>query len=278
VQVIDTHTHFYDPERPEGVPWPPRDNQTLYRRVLPQHFRDVAGPVGVSKTVVVEASNRIEDNDWILHLAERDESIVGFVGNLDVGSAGFADALARYAGNPLFRGIRAHPSAIAVLVEPPAVGNLAALAELDLALDLLAHPADLLAVASLAEALPGLRIVLDHVAHVPIDGKTPDEGWKRGIEAVAGRRNVFCKLSGLTEAAVERPAPTDPSYYAPTIAFLFDALGAERLMYASNWPVCELASDYETGFRVVEAFLAGRSADERDHVWTKTARAVYRLS
>ncbi|HCO95643.1 MAG TPA: hypothetical protein DIU00_17135 [Phycisphaerales bacterium] len=36
--VIDTHTHFYDPTRPKGVPWPPRTDP-LYRPHLPEHFR-----------------------------------------------------------------------------------------------------------------------------------------------------------------------------------------------------------------------------------------------
>jgi hypothetical protein len=37
--LIDTHTHFYDPSRPQGVPWPPRDDKLLYRTVLPKNYR-----------------------------------------------------------------------------------------------------------------------------------------------------------------------------------------------------------------------------------------------
>ena len=33
--IIDTHVHFYDPTRPGGVPWPPKDDKVLYRPVLP---------------------------------------------------------------------------------------------------------------------------------------------------------------------------------------------------------------------------------------------------
>ncbi len=40
--IIDTHTHFYDPTRPQGVPWPPKDDAVLYRRVLPRDFRALA--------------------------------------------------------------------------------------------------------------------------------------------------------------------------------------------------------------------------------------------
>src|ERR1035437_2583282 len=42
--LIDTHTHFYDPTRPQGVPWPPRDDQLLYRTVLPKDYRALTVP------------------------------------------------------------------------------------------------------------------------------------------------------------------------------------------------------------------------------------------
>src|SRR5262245_27953453 len=64
--IIDCHTHFYDPSRPGGVPWPGKDDKVLYRTVLPKQFREVAGPLGVTGTVVVEASPLVEDNQWLL--------------------------------------------------------------------------------------------------------------------------------------------------------------------------------------------------------------------
>ncbi len=81
--VIDTHTHFYDPTRPGGVPWPPKDDAVLYRRVLPGDYRALPKPRRVAATVVVEASPWLEDNQWILDLAAKDPFIVGFVGNLN---------------------------------------------------------------------------------------------------------------------------------------------------------------------------------------------------
>jgi len=53
--VIDTHIHFYDPSRPQGVPWPPRDEKLLYRTVLPKTYRALPVPKPVTGTVVVEA-------------------------------------------------------------------------------------------------------------------------------------------------------------------------------------------------------------------------------
>ena len=78
--IVDTHTHLYDPTRPQGIPWPNKDNEQLYRTVLPEHFKQTAGPSGVTHTVVVEASVWVDDNDWILDLAKDEPAIVGFVG------------------------------------------------------------------------------------------------------------------------------------------------------------------------------------------------------
>ena len=62
--VIDTHTHFYDPTRPQGVPWPPREDKLLYRPVLPKDYRALPVPQPVTGTVVVEASPWVEDNQF----------------------------------------------------------------------------------------------------------------------------------------------------------------------------------------------------------------------
>ena len=47
--IIDTHTHFYDPTRPQGIPWPSENEAWLYRTVLPEHHRELAAPEGVAR-------------------------------------------------------------------------------------------------------------------------------------------------------------------------------------------------------------------------------------
>ncbi|MEM7013931.1 MAG: amidohydrolase, partial [Verrucomicrobiota bacterium] len=61
LDVIDCHTHFYDPTRPEGVPWP-GEGSALYRTVLPKHLRGLKAFRPVTGTVIVEASPWVEDN------------------------------------------------------------------------------------------------------------------------------------------------------------------------------------------------------------------------
>ena len=78
--VIDTHTHFYDPARPGGIAWPAKDDAALYRRATPEDFKNLAEPLGIAGTVVVEASPVIADNEWLLELAAREPFILGVVG------------------------------------------------------------------------------------------------------------------------------------------------------------------------------------------------------
>lgn len=274
--IIDTHTHFYDPSRDQGVPWPPKDQEVLYRTVLPHHFKEIVRPLGVTGTVVVEASSWVTDNHWILDLAAREPAIVGFVGNIDLRSSDCEFYLKRFSCNELFRGVRARDFPVAELLDETAEAGLSTLADLDLSLDLLAHPDDLSAVDKLAGKFPSLRIVLDHVVHVPIDGKEPAAVWVNGIRKAAAHENVCCKVSRLTEAAVTQPAPSDPGYYAPTLKELWRTFGTNRLMYGSNWPVCEVASDYQTGLAVVQSFLENRPESERDDVMWRTAKSIYK--
>jgi hypothetical protein len=51
IECIDTHTHFYDPSRPGGIAWPPKDAVELYRTVLPAEYRSLASPLGIAGTV-----------------------------------------------------------------------------------------------------------------------------------------------------------------------------------------------------------------------------------
>ncbi|TXT18353.1 MAG: amidohydrolase 2, partial [Planctomycetota bacterium] len=167
--MVDCHTHFYDPTRPEGVPWPGKGDAVLYRTILPKQFLEQAAPVGVTKTIVVEASPRVEDNAWLLDLAAKNPSIIGVVGNLTPGKPEFAGHLKRFAANKLYRGIRVNHNAVkAGLDQAEFLADVRRLAELGLELDVNGGPDMPADVARLAEKLPELRIVINHLGNVDI--------------------------------------------------------------------------------------------------------------
>ena len=274
--IIDTHTHFYDPTRSEGVPWPDPDDDVLYRPVYPEHHKALAIPEGVTGTVVVEASTWVEDNQWILNLAENEPFIVGFVGNLDIGAPDFEGNLERYAANPLFRGVRLRGVDIGEVVTGGDLANIEMLAAKDLSVDLLSSPDALPGVTALAAKIPELRIVINHVAGVPIDGKAPDAGWVEGMQMAAANPHVYCKVSGLVESTKDEPAPTDVAYYAPTVDVLWDAFGVDRLVYGSNWPVSERFADYATVQRIVSQYFNAKGVVATEKYFWRNATAAYK--
>ena len=212
--LIDNHTHFYDPTRPQGVPWPPRDDKLLYRPVLPKDYCALPVPRPVTGTVVVEASPWLEDNQWVLDLAAHEPFIVGFVGNLPVATKGFAGHLKRFAANKLFRGIRLRDRKLEGTLDDPAfVSDLKLLADHDLSLDLVGGMEILPFADRLSKQVPDLRIIIDHLAGVVVDGKTPPADWVAQMRALARRPKIYCKLSGLVEGTgrIDGSAPRDGS-------------------------------------------------------------------
>ncbi len=274
--IIDTHTHFYDPTRPQGVPWPNPKDSILYKTVLPEHFKAVALPAGVSGTIIVEASEWVEDNQWILDLAAKEPFIKGFVGNLQPGTEGFAQNLDRFSASPLFRGIRPRGSRIKNRTDAGFFADLQKLADKDLELDLLITPEALPDAVSLVRRLPQMRVVINHVANVHITGKAPDSAWADGMRKAAESPRVYCKVSGLASATRQIPAPKDVAFYAPTLDVLWEAFGEDRLIYGSDWPVCSRFAEYSDVLRVVTEYFAkkGKTASEK-YFW-KNGKAAYK--
>lgn len=278
--IVDCHTHFYDPARPEGVPWPGKNDAVLYRTVLPPDFLKQAEPVGVTKTVVVEASPWVEDNAWLLELAIKQPSILGVVGNLKPGEPEFANHLQRFTANPIFRGIRVNHNAVrAGLEKPEFLADLRRLADANLELDVNGGPETPADVARLAAKIPELRIVINHLANVTVDGKQPPAMWLAGMQAAAKHPRVFCKVSALVEHA--RPSsgdttpPDDVEFYRPILDAIWNTFGDDRLIYGSNWPVSERFASYAKVFAIVKQYVAARGASATDKFFWKNAVSAY---
>jgi L-fuconolactonase len=259
--VIDTHTHFYDPSRPQGVPWPARDDAFLYRPVLPAEYKSLAAPLGIDGTVVVEASPWVEDNAFILDLAKKELFIAGLCGSLPAGTPEFKQHLRRFTKNPLFRGIRLRDSDWPKKLDDPAfVADMKRLVDADLEVDVNVGVNGLADVAKRADVAPALRIVLDHCGNTPIDGKAVSPAWLGGMTVLAKRMNVFAKVSGLVEGTKKRngDAPADVAYYRPVLDWLWRLFGEDRLIWGSNWPVSARFAPLATVYQIPRDYIADR--------------------
>jgi len=278
--IIDTHVHFYDPSRPQGVPWPPKTDSLLYRPVLPPEWKALAKPLGVTGCVIVEASPLEEDNPWILDLAAGAPFILGVVGHLKPGSPGFRASLDRFARNPRFKGIRTGLWG----VDPAAAGSafipdLRALADRGLALDVGQGVPHMETAARLAAAVPALRIVVNHFGGPKIADGAPDPRWLAAVRGAAAHPNVVMKLSGLVEGTGRRegdaPSALDP--YRPFFETVWNAFGPDRLVFGSNWPVSARFAPYFRVLDLARAFLGERGPAALDAGLRTNAMRTYRL-
>ncbi|WP_034590478.1 amidohydrolase family protein [Hamadaea tsunoensis] len=202
---------------------------------------------GVERTVLVEAA-RCDDGETteFLALAARTPRIAGVVGWADPADPGLAGKLAAHRAGPggdKLVGIRAQAQGFGdgYLTDPAVVRGIATVADAGLAFDLVIRAAQLPSAAALARALPGARLVLDHLGKPPIAAGGFD-AWRRDLDALAAYPGVTAKFSGLvTEADPAGWALDDLRPYASAALELF---GPDRLIWGSDWPVVDLAGGY----------------------------------
>jgi len=277
--IIDCHTHFYDPERKEGVPWPNKQDALLYRPVMPEEFAKLAKPLGVTGTIVVEASPWVEDNQWLLDLARRETLIVGIIGNLKPGSEDFVKNVERFTQYRKFRGIRLSVNDLKKgLDQATYLDHLRVLSMLELTVDVNGGPETPAIVAKLAKKLPELSIVINHCGNLRIDGQQPPADWLAGMQAAAEHKHVYCKVSALVEATGKRDgdAPTNLDFYRPVLDALWSTWGVHRVIYGSNWPVSSRAASYQTVFDIVSKYARARSQVAYEGLFSQNSIAAYR--
>jgi L-fuconolactonase len=277
--VIDCHTHFFDPTRPGGVPWPNADSP-LYKPTYPKDYLAQSTPHPVASTVVVEASPLLKDNQWILDLAKKNTFIIGFCGNLDPSNGEFSVNLNNLVKDRTFSGIRLSGEMIAKNVDTADfIANLRLLDRENLQIDVNGPTNTLPAVAKLATHIPSLRIVIDHLANTAINGTTIDLVWRTNMEEVAKHENVFAKVSGLVEAAAraKKPASLKTDYYASHLDVMWKAFGEDRLVYGSNWPVCGLYAPLFDVQRIATEYFTRKGQTALEKVMGGNAMVAYAL-
>jgi L-fuconolactonase len=273
IPVIDTHTHFYDPTRSQGVPWPPGTDPLLYKPHLPEHFRTLTEKHGVIGTVVVEASGWIQDNQWILDLAKENSVIVGFIGNLEPGKPEFAGHLKRFSANPIFRGLRLNGRIVARNLGQTAFeDDLRRLADRQLTLDLVGDTQMLPDVERVANLVPGLRIVIDHLPFRNWDGDATTA--RRALTSIADLPNVYAKISNVVRR-VDGRIVEDAEFYRPGLDMLWELFGPDRAMFGSNWPVSNRVAPYAGVYKVLADYFSTKERSEAEKFFWKNSQAAY---
>jgi L-fucono-1,5-lactonase len=279
--VIDSHIHLFDPTRPQGVPWPPKDDPILYTPALPGRYMKIVENLGVVGAIEVEASPWLEDNQWVLDLAEKNPIIVGTVGDLEPGKAEFPKQLARFHRNRLFRGIRYGNlwgrNLGTSLENPLFVEHLKLLAQADLEMDTANPKPDLIReVIRLSDRVPELRIVIDHLPHlqIPLEPSLR-KSYEADLHELGKRPQIFVKVSEIPQR-VNGAVSFDLEHYRPLLDHLWETFGEDRLLYGSDWPNSDPWGTYSQILMLIRSYVSGKGQTASEKFFWRNSLAAYR--
>jgi len=278
--LIDAHHHVWDLSRAE-YPWLGPDLGVLNRDHGMDELLPMLDEAGIAKTVVVQSSDNDEDTAYMLELADACDRIGAVVGWVPLDRPAEAERrLAELTRHPRFRGVR---PGIHFMPDPewllrPDVGEGLALVEAaGLTLDIVSvRRRHLELVAELADRHPGLPMVIDHLSKPPIRRPEWEQAWRTNLAAAARRPNVYAKVSGMFPAGGPMD-DWDAALLRPYLDFALEHFGPERLMFGSDWPICDLAGGFGKVWREYNVLFGALGPKERERILGGTAARFYRI-
>ncbi|MBS4206060.1 amidohydrolase family protein [Lederbergia citrea] len=274
---IDAHQHYWNLDN-KHTDWPTPDLTAIYRNFLPEDLEAHLKQHSIDKTIVVQASPDLDENEFLLDLAGHHDSIGGIVGWIDLSSEEFPEHFARLKSNPKFVGIRPMLQSMdddQWILRPEVKKNIKILIENDFPIDILIYPKHLPYIVELLEEFPKLRAVIDHCAKPNIKDQQWGS-WADGMKKVCKFDSVMCKLSGLvTETDHQSWKIND---FKPYIKHVINCFGTSRIMFGSDWPVCILAASYDEVVKIVTEHLPENlTVEEKELLFGGNAKKFYKL-
>lgn len=285
IPVIDAHIHLFDGTRPLGAEYMGSPAyQAISRTSLPSMYSQQARAAGIVGAVVVESCSWIDENLWYLEMCRTDPIMMGVCGTLDTGLSIFGKYLEHFHKDPLFSAIRARLVPFydedngKVTLKPEHVSNLKLLAEADLTLDT-ANPTMGLMRANvlLAEAIPNLRIIMDHL---PSFDPAPEnqKAYEAVVKDMAERPNIFVKLTEvyhprLSDGVIVRDYET----LRTRLEYLYSAFGEDRVLFGSDYPNSYGVATIAEEVGLMKRFFSTKSRESAEKYFWKNAMRIYKL-
>jgi len=287
---IDTHQHYWR-YAAEDFPWISDTMPALQRDCLPGDVWPALQAAGVDAVLAVQARSCAAETDYLLGLAQAHPHIVGVVGWTDLAAADVGETLARYADQPLLKGMRHilqdEPALAALMRNPDFHRGLEVLQRQRLVYDVLVFDHQMSSVVDCCARHDDYWLVLDHVGKPCIrDWTTRSEvpgRWLASMRSLAAMPHVVCKLSGLvTEAdwaGGKGVLPQDAEIMLECFDRALELFGPNRILYGSDWPVCQLAAPYEVVHGLAQRWSNTRlTVQEQNAFWSGNAQRCYKLN
>ena len=272
--VIDSHHHFWKYTK-KDFGWISDEMDTIRRDFLPEDFKKTISVSGVDGVISVQARQSIDETEWLLKLADKNKFILGVTGWLPLSDENAEGYIERYASDEKLKAVRhviQDEEDDYFILRKDFNRGVSLLKKYDLIYEILIFEKHLPQTIDFVDRHPDQIFVLDHIAK-PLIKENLISPWRQNIAELAKRDNVFCKVSGMVTEADFRE--WTPEQLKPYFNVVLETFGPKRLMFGSDWPVCLVATGYNTWLDTVKDFMSELSDDEKKMILGETAQKVF---
>ena len=281
--IVDTHIHVWDLKKAEYA-WLKNDTSILNKTYSIEQLTPHIYKANVTYGILVQAANNFEDTDMMLEVANRADWIKGVVGWLPLTDpeAMEKSLTEKYLNNNYYKGCRHlihNEGDPQWLLHDSVMESLKILAAHHLTYDIVGVNADhLQAAIKVAEKLPGLKMVFDHLNQPPISSKEKFGRWGELMKEAAQYNNLHAKISGLGTTAANGSNWTKDDL-KPYVIYVLELFGADRCFCGGDWPVALLAGSYEKAWLAYRQIFAEElPVEEQEKLLYKNATSFYKLA
>lgn len=279
--IIDTHVHIWDTEK-STYSWLSGAPELLKRTYTIEELEEPRKQAGIEAGIFVQADVQLEDSFHMLEVAKRTGWIKGVVSWLPLAHTERTDQIlnSRLLHDKYFVGVRhlIHDEADPEwLLQTPVIESLKLLAAHNISYDVVGVlPEHIEAILKVAEKVPDLRMVFDHLNAPPIKDAQRFGRWGELMQEVASNKNMYAKISGLGTIAGSDQFNADT--LKPYIEFILKNFSADRCFCGGDWPVSLLAADYVATWRIYkEVITALLNSTEQEKLYSGNAIRFYNL-
>ena len=273
---VDAHQHFWK-FNPVRDSWITEDMAVIQKDFMPEDLQPLLEKNGFDGCVAVQADQSEEETSFLVGLASDFSFIRGVVGWVDLQAEDIAERLQQFSRHKIIKGFRHVLQAETqrdLMLSPKFINGIALLKTFDFTYDILIFPDQLIYSKNLVAQFPEQKFVIDHLAKPHIKKKEIKE-WTSDIESIAKLPNVWCKLSGIvTEADWKGWQKED---FRPYMDVVVNAFGIDKIMFGSDWPVCQVAASYSEVVEIAKDYFSTFSNDEQEKVFGGNAASFYNL-
>ena len=279
-RIIDTHIHVWNFSKAK-YSWLEGDKSILNRNYDLEELEKERVIAGITDGILVQAANNFEDTDWMLQVASHHEWIRGVVGWMPLMFPEHTEvALQQYRANPYFKGVRhlIHDEKDpGWLLQDPVLESLQILSSHNIPFDIVGVlPAHIETVLMVAQKIPALKMVFDHLNQPPIAAGDGYGAWGELMKEAAKNKSFYSKISGLGTTTKKQVWSAED--IKPYVAFIIEQFGEDRCFCGGDWPVSLLVGSYRNTWenykKVIDELINEKSSEK---IYYSNAGRFYQL-